>query len=72
MSIHTLKVYRGLSLITQFEINEATEFSKILMGDHQISCQVTLSSPLPLQLGDYVTYKDRVYQINNSFFSYKN
>lgn len=64
MSVHLLQIYRAGVEIAQFEINENTTFQKMLMGDHVIRCQVTLSAPLPLQLGDYTTYNSKIYTIN--------
>lgn len=64
MSLHFLQVFRANALIAQFEIDEQTTFSKTLMGDHLIACQVTLPASLPIQLGDYISYKSRVYKIN--------
>lgn len=64
MSVHLLQVFRAGVEIAQFEINENTTFQKLLMGDHVIRCQVTLSAALPLQLGDYITYNAAEYTIN--------
>jgi len=64
MNVYTLQVLRDGNLLVNFEIDEKTIYSKILMGDHVLPSPITIPGALPLAIGDYVIYKGRTYILN--------
>ena len=48
----------------QVEIDERTVFSKKLMGEHKISTEFIVESPLGLKIGDYIVYNGEEYTLN--------
>ncbi|MGV6945050.1 hypothetical protein [Sphingobacterium kyonggiense] len=58
-----IKVYRGLMETVELDLANAV-FSKRLQGEHNLVFNVRTSSPLDIKVGDHLTYKGEVMEIN--------
>lgn len=59
-----LSVYRGENIIKTIEIDEKTVYTHKLMGAHVITVEVNTSTPLSLQIMDYIIF-DGIHFIMN-------
>ncbi|MGN5953222.1 hypothetical protein ACP6L2_01280 [Sphingobacterium lactis] len=58
-----IKVYRGLLEVVELDLANAV-FSKRLQGEHNLVFNVRSSSPLDIKVGDRLTYKGEVMEVN--------
>lgn len=59
-----LQILRNGQEVSSFEIDEKTEFTHKLMGEHKIVCDVIVNAPLPINLGDYIVHGQEKFYIN--------
>lgn len=59
-----LKIYRGLNVFAEPEIDLQTEFNEVLMGVDEINCNIISPVPLLLELDDYVIFRNENYFID--------
>ncbi len=60
----TLDVYRNVSVIDSFNIDERTLFVQKFLGENYIHAEATAREPLDITIGDYVRYNGIRYYVN--------
>lgn len=60
----TIPIYRNGIEISSFKADESTIYSYQLMGEHKITANITTREPLPIQIGDYITYNGQNFYLN--------
>jgi len=60
----TLDVYRNVSVIDSFSIDERTLFVQKFLGENYIHAEATVQTTLNITIGDYVKYNGIKYYVN--------
>ena len=61
-----LKIYRSGNIIETVNIDENTVYSKQLMGEDKIEARFQSTSPMSLEIGDYIIHQDQIYEVNTT------
>ena len=59
-----LNIYRNVSVIDKFRLDERTLFVQKFLGENYIHAEATVRKPLNITIGDYVKYNGIKYYIN--------
>lgn len=60
----TIIIYRLGVAVASFKTDDQTVFTYQLMGEHKIAANFICTSPLPIQIGDYIVWQNENYYIN--------
>jgi hypothetical protein len=59
-----IPIYRNGTQISSFKADESTVYTYQLMGQHKIVANFQVVAPLPIQIGDYITFKGQNFYLN--------
>lgn len=62
----TLNILRNGALQATIKIDERTELVHKLMGEHKITVETIATSPLAIQIGDYIEHDNERYYLNKT------
>jgi|GEM_PF-3360438 len=59
-----MKIYRSGSEILDLTVDKKTKLTRKLMGEDKITCDIRVTEPLDIQIGDYITFENLPYKAN--------
>lgn len=59
-----IPIYRDGLQVSSFKADESTVYTYQLMGEHKIVANFQVVDPLPIQIGDYITFKGQNFYLN--------